>query len=162
MWNTPVALMNSVASLVKKLLAEKRGKGTYKLKRFLCSTVPCACCSRGGNCSLLSCQWYPGKGLSVHKSTKELSPKCKITTRKPLLFLSLLHSCIYKQKDKSTNPPMRPWTLTKAAGHSSKCEITIISSLHLISNPMCWKACFYMWNDTILRILGFEKNAQGL
>lgn len=98
MWNTSVASMNSEMASFKPGRKGKKGK---RMNRFLCSTVLCACCGRGGNCLLLSCQWCPGKALSVHKATKELSPKCEIATQIPLLFLSQFQNHIHTKRQTS-------------------------------------------------------------
>lgn len=50
-------------------LAEK-GKQRDETHRFVCTSMLCACCGRGGNGLLLSCQRCPGKALSVHKATQ--------------------------------------------------------------------------------------------
>lgn len=90
-------LMNSLASFEKRPLAgkEEGGKGMYKLSTFLCCAMLWACCGREGNCVLLSCQRSHGKGLSVHKSKKELSVWRNIMTRLPLPFPSLSHNRIW-------------------------------------------------------------------
>ncbi len=69
--------------------------------RFLCTPAHPACWGRGGNCLLLSCQWCPGKTLSVHRATLLPRPKCKIRTQMPPLFLSQHRHWIHAKRQTS-------------------------------------------------------------
>lgn len=57
------------------LVPSGKGKQRDETYRFLCTSVLCACCGRGGNCLLLSCQRCPGKASSVYKATKQPRPR---------------------------------------------------------------------------------------
>lgn len=144
----------------------RKGKQRDETHRFLCTSVPCAFCGRGGNCLLLSCQRCTGKALSVHKATKRPRPKCEIRTQMPSLPIiapaahsrthKTNHACMHILKHHSKSNTCTKWSLgcriiwMRPLNITSDSEYWIVFLLDVLNikahntrYPCFWKACFH-------------------
>lgn len=95
----------------------RKGQQRDETHRFLCASVLCACCGRGGNCLLLSCQQCSSKVLSIQEATDRQRPEWEIRTQMSLFLLPQHQHHIHTKKQNSNPASACIWTHTTQISH---------------------------------------------